>query len=114
MRDIKVFGRAYPQGSGNAIALAIRAGIEPQRITDIPFHPMVIRGTSIPIPYEVLSAGGRYRSESGDDIDPLANEGDAVIDLRFIEKDELTLVGINTKSDIRLNRFEHLAWMSFL
>ena len=76
-------------GSGNAIALAIRAGIEPQRIADIPFHPMVIRGTSIPIPYEVLSAGGRYRSESGDDIDPLANEGDAVIDLRFIEKEEL-------------------------
>ena len=98
-------------GSGNAIALAIRAGIEPQRIADIPFHPMVIRGTSIPIPYEVLSAGGRYRSESGDDIDPLANEGDAVIDLRFIEKEELPWLesirkvildstGLNTSVDV--------------
>lgn len=75
-------------GSGNAIAIAIRAGIEPQRLTNIPMHPMVIKGTSIPIPYEALSAGGRLRSETGDDIDPLTNEGDAVADLRFMDKRE--------------------------
>lgn len=72
-------------GSGNAIAMAIRAGISPQNLHKIPLHPMVIRGTDIPIPFEILGAGGRYRSESGEDIDPLNHQGDAVVDMRFID-----------------------------
>ena len=49
---------------------------------------------------------GRYRSESGDDIDPLANEGDAVIDLRFIEKEELPWLE-SMESDIGPNWIEY-------
>jgi len=73
-------------GSGNAIAMAIRAGINPQNLHKVPLHPMVIRGTDIPIPFEILGVGGRYRSESGDDIDPLNHEGDAVVDMRFVDE----------------------------
>ena len=76
-------------GSGNAIAMAIRAGISPQNLHKIPLHPMVIRGTDIPIPFEILGAGGRYRSESGEDIDPLNHQGDAVVDMRFIDDQHL-------------------------
>ena len=38
-------------GSGNAIAMAIRAGINAQNLHKVPLHPMVIRGTNIPIPF---------------------------------------------------------------
>jgi succinate dehydrogenase/fumarate reductase flavoprotein subunit len=77
-------------GSGNAIAIAIRAGISPQNLHKVPLHPMVVQGTEIPIPFEILGAGGRYRSEAGEDIDPLNHEGDAVVDMRFID-DQHTL-----------------------
>ena len=77
-------------GSGNAIAMAIRAGISPQNLHKVPLHPMVVQGTEIPIPFEILGAGGRYRSEAGEDIDPLNHEGDAVVDMRFID-DQHTL-----------------------
>ncbi len=85
-------------GSGTAIAMAIRAGIEPAALDRVPRHPMVIRGTNIPLPFEILSAGGRYRAENGEDVDPMTFQEDAVADLRFMPSEEKTWFGTLTRT----------------
>ena len=77
------------EGPGTGSALAASAGIKLKGMSNIPKHQLTVRGTNLHLPIDILSAGGRYRTESGQDIIPGENTTDegCVLDLRSLDSD---------------------------
>ena len=77
------------EGSGTGISLAASAGIKLEGMSNMSKHHLTIKGTNLHLPVDILSVGGRYRKDSGEDLD-IGNEenGDnCVLDLRSLEPD---------------------------
>tara|TARA_B100001996_G_scaffold383009_1_gene376812 strand:+ start:3907 stop:5322 length:1416 start_codon:yes stop_codon:yes gene_type:complete len=78
----------FSEGSGTGAALAASAGIQLQGMSNTPTHHLTVRGTNLHLPIDILSVGGRYRTESGDDVSPGddVSEG-CVLDLRTLNSE---------------------------
>jgi len=77
------------EGSGTGVSLAAAAGIKLEGMSNMSKHHLTIKGTNLHLPVDILSVGGRYRKDSGEDLD-IGNEenGDnCVLDLRSLEPD---------------------------
>jgi len=77
------------EGSGTGVSLAASAGIKLEGMSNVSKHHLTIKGTSLHLPVDVLSAGGRYRKESGEDLEigEGQNGEDCVLDLRNLDSD---------------------------
>ena len=77
------------EGSGTGVSLAASAGIKLEGMSNVSKHHLTIKGTSLHLPVDVLSAGGRYRKDSGEDLE--IGEGQSgenyVLDLRNLDSD---------------------------
>ena len=77
------------EGSGTGISLAACAGIKLEGMSNMSKHHLTIKGTNLHLPVDILSVGGRYRKDSGEDLD-IGNEDsgeNCVLDLRSLESD---------------------------
>tara|TARA_B100000427_G_scaffold296357_1_gene276018 strand:+ start:4981 stop:6399 length:1419 start_codon:yes stop_codon:yes gene_type:complete len=77
------------EGSGTGISLAASAGIKLEGMSNMSKHHLTIKGTNLHLPVDILSVGGRYRKDSGEDLD-IGNEDsgeNCVLDLRSLESD---------------------------
>ena len=79
----------FSEGPGTGIALAATAGVKLQGMSNTPKHRLTVRDTNLHLPLDILSAGGRYRKESGEDVSTGEYEPDEgyVLDLRGLDKD---------------------------
>ena len=77
------------EGSGTGVSLAAAAGIKLEGMSNMSKHHLTIKGTNLHLPVDILSVGGRYRKDSGEDLDIGNDEnGDnCVLDLRSLEPD---------------------------
>jgi succinate dehydrogenase / fumarate reductase flavoprotein subunit len=78
----------FSEGPGTGAALAASAGIQLQGMSNTPTHYLTVRGTNLHLPVDILSAGGRYRTESGEDVSPGEDVSeDCVLDLRTLNQE---------------------------
>ena len=78
----------FAEGSGTGAALAASAGVKLEGMSNIPKHKLTVRGTNLHLPLDILSSGGRYRTESGEDILPgEKSDEECVLDLRSLDSD---------------------------
>ena len=79
----------FAEGPGTGIALAVSAGVKLEGMSNIPKHKLTVRGTNLHLPIDILSMGGRYRTESGEDMLPGENisEEGCILDLRSLNSD---------------------------
>jgi succinate dehydrogenase/fumarate reductase flavoprotein subunit len=77
------------EGPGTGVSLAASAGIKLEGMSNVPKHHLTIKGTSLHLPVDVLSAGGRYRKDSGDDLEIGEEQSgeNCVLDLRNLDSD---------------------------
>lgn len=77
------------EGSGTGVSLAASAGIKLEGMSNFSKHQLTIKGTNLHLPVDVLSVGGRYRKDSGEDIEIGEEESgeDYVLDLRNLGPD---------------------------
>ena len=77
------------EGSGTGVSLAASAGIKLQGMSNISKHHLTIKGTNLHLPVDILSVGGRFRKDSGEDLEiGEEDRGDScVLDLRSLESD---------------------------
>ena len=77
------------EGSGTGVSLAASAGIKLEGMSNVSKHHLTIKGTSLHLPVDVLSAGGRYRKDSGDDLEIGEEQSgeNCVLDLRNLDSD---------------------------
>jgi succinate dehydrogenase/fumarate reductase flavoprotein subunit len=77
------------EGSGTGVSLAASAGIKLEGMSNISKHHLTIKGTSLHLPVDVLSAGGRYRKDSGEDLEIGEEQSgeNCVLDLRNLDSD---------------------------
>ena len=77
------------EGSGTGVSLAASAGIKLEGMSNVSKHDLTIKGTSLHLPVDVLSAGGRYRKDSGDDLEIGEEQSgeNCVLDLRNLDSD---------------------------
>ena len=79
----------FSEGPGTGVALAASAGVMLQGMTNIPKHQLTVRDTNLHLPIDILSVGGRYRKESGEEAilgENTDNEG-CVLDIRSLNLD---------------------------
>ena len=77
------------EGSGTGVSLAASAGIKLEGMSNIAKHHLTIKGTNLHLPVDVLSVGGRYRKDSGEDLEIGEEESgvNCVLDLRSLESE---------------------------
>ena len=76
----------FSEGPGTGVALAVSAGVKLEGMSNIPKHKLTVRGTNLHLPLDILSSGGRYRTESGEDILPgEKSDEECVLDLRSLD-----------------------------
>jgi succinate dehydrogenase/fumarate reductase flavoprotein subunit len=77
------------EGSGTGVSLAASAGVKLEGMSNISKHHLTIKGTSLHLPVDVLSAGGRYRKDSGEDLEIGEEQSgeNCVLDLRNLDSD---------------------------
>ncbi len=78
----------FSEGAGTGTALAASAGVKLQGMLNIQKHLLTVRGTNLHLPLDILSSGGRYRKESGEDVSTGDHDfGEKyVLDLRGLDK----------------------------
>ena len=79
----------FSEGPGTGTSLAAAAGVKLRGMSNTSKHRLTVRGTNLHLPLDILSVGGRYRKESGEDVSPGESEpGECyVLDLRTLDKD---------------------------
>ena len=77
------------EGSGTGVSLAASSGIKLEGMSNIPKHQLTIVGTNLTLPVDILSVGGRYRKETGEDLElgEEVNGENYVLDLRNLNSD---------------------------
>ena len=77
------------EGTGTGVSLAASAGIKLEGMSNIFKHHLTVKGTNLHLPVDILSAGGRYRKDSGEDLEIGAekDDGNCILDLRALESD---------------------------
>ena len=77
------------EGTGTGVSLAASAGIKLEGMSNISKHHLTVKGTNLHLPVDILSAGGRYRKDSGEDLEIGAekDDGNCILDLRALESD---------------------------
>ncbi len=77
------------EGSGTGASLAASAGVKLEGMSNISKHHLTIKGTNLHLPVDILSVGGRYRNDSGEDLNFSQGEENmnCVLDLRSLESD---------------------------
>ena len=76
------------EGAGTGAALAAKSDIPLVGMSNFSNHPLIIKGTNIHMPIELLSEGGRIRKANGDEAEPFdVNEETCILDLRELNND---------------------------
>jgi succinate dehydrogenase/fumarate reductase flavoprotein subunit len=77
------------EGTGTGVSLAASAGIKLEGMSNISKHHLTVKGTNLHLPVDILSAGGRYRKDSGEDLEigTEKDDGNCILDLRTLESD---------------------------
>ena len=101
------------EGPGTGVSLAASAGIKLEGMSNISKHHLTIKGTNLHLPVDVLSVGGRYRKDSGEDLEIGEEESgeNCVLDLRSLESEAKVWyaqtirrieerTGLNTNSEV--------------